>query len=302
MYLKLPLVATTALLVVMASRACDTQPSPETQKPYQGHVTIETRYGTLEQTDQTVKIEPKSSSAWHVIAASGHVPAAEQWLLKNGAKALAARNNEGLTPLHVAGSMEMAKWLLAQKSVQDDYEIWQPKQYTPLHHAAANNRCGVLEVFLNHAKFKRSDYLDMKDGLGKTPLHYTIGNESRRDCGVNIFGDNHACLSAAKLLVGFGADKDLADHEGKTCAQHAQVMGVDVAKLYGAALGKKDPFTATTATSSTGAACRQRTAYGANRHTTQTKRTWWTWRSIVPRCVTSWNIWQKARSLFSWRW
>lgn len=175
---------------------------------------------------------------WHHIAKSGHVPFATAFAEKSGSLALLTqRNEQGLSPLHCAGSWMMAKWLLQQQVVQQDGSLWQPGTYTPLHHAAASNRCGVLQVLIKHLKSNiqpapagapdlTPTVVDIPDGQGKTPLC----------CAVEYTPYTHGPrTAAAQVLVDHGANTQTAEpyaqkweqQKSKTLrAAHARLLHV----------------------------------------------------------------------------
>ncbi|XP_066985586.1 ankyrin repeat domain-containing protein 27-like [Macrobrachium rosenbergii] len=117
-----------------------------------------------------------------------------------------ACNADGNTALHVAvmhGHLLLAKILLAQ-GADPDLQT-RSKHLTPLHLAAQSSNLPMMEALLaSRAK------VDVKDVCGNTPLHY---------CGLRGFAQG------ARLLIEWGATKDILNLSNNTPAQEAEEKG-----------------------------------------------------------------------------
>lgn len=253
-----------------------------------------------------------TTTLWHYIAASGWVAGAKALVgtVPQSRSFLATRDTFDLTPLHLAGSWDMAEWLLQQPEVKANNEIWLDEQYTPLHHAASQNRCGVMQALFNYMGTKGilpAALSNQQDRQGNTPLHYALQNH--RPHGL------YAQAAAAQLLVKRKANISTKNNEGMAPTDLAAQWGSAKQQTgdYGRLSRILEPYKFTVVRRDPTPPLLpdvvenqdDRTQASITTTTTATapvkNHSMWQWFH-VPRCVTGWNIWQKARSLFSWCW
>jgi ankyrin repeat protein len=94
------------------------------------------------------------------------------------------------------------------------------KDQFPLHHAAANNDCGILQSLLEHNP-KALQLLTMQDGLGRTPLHWAAanGHNSMVSHIVVTFQGYHDDDASTTTLL------NQSDYSGRTAAELADANG-----------------------------------------------------------------------------
>jgi ankyrin repeat protein len=131
-------------------------------------------------------------------------------LLRLGAD-VNAPDKWGETPVFKAGSAEIARLLIAKGA---DLRIKGSRQNTPLHEAAARLQADVVEVLLD----KGLD-ANAKDENGVTALHLAShGRHWEREFGSGRrgWGTEVPSLSLLETLVAHGADVNLKDARGET--------------------------------------------------------------------------------------
>ncbi|KAK7074366.1 hypothetical protein SK128_009451 [Halocaridina rubra] len=144
----------------------------------------------------------------HLAARSGHGEVVVALLEANSNKC--AKNKWGYTPLHVAalyGKDSVIQELLRFRNQENKQDSIYNGHRTPLH-LAAHGGFGIIVQMLIDA----DAYVDARDMDGNTPLHLASQQ-----------GESH--LPVIKLLFTAGANIDLANHTGVTCAHFAALNG-----------------------------------------------------------------------------
>jgi ankyrin repeat protein len=132
-------------------------------------------------------------------------------------------DDAGMTPLHMARRLDVAKLLLlhgANPNVKTKYD-----GRTPLHYAAAEGRLAIIALLLRH-----DAYIDARDNYGKTPLYLAVENVHvdvvsyllRRGANPNVRDERgletplhiasyYGDITVARLLIKYGADVNARD-------------------------------------------------------------------------------------------
>lgn len=154
-------------------------------------------------------VNAKGMHTTPLIAAAGRIELLRLLLDNKADPNLAADSGQTvLDQATRAGNLEAAKLLLdagARVGVSEDGKD------SPLHGAAANGNAEMIELLL----MKGADASARGQG-GRTPLHALV-NGARSNVGARV--------SAAKLLLAFGAKTDAIDSRGQTPLQIAQQLG-----------------------------------------------------------------------------
>ena len=143
----------------------------------------------------------------HVAVENDRVDVAELLIL-NGANVNAVTLPNVDTPLHLAKSIELAKFLIESGALLTSQNAW---FQTPLHCACKSGNAALVKCLVSSC-----GELDAKDQQGRTPLHYcSAGNR-------NVI---------AKFLIESGCNISELDAEGISALALAELMGFqDVAK------------------------------------------------------------------------
>jgi len=132
-------------------------------------------------------------------------------------------DNIGMTPLHLASRLDVAKLLLdrgADPNIKTKYD-----GRTPLHYAAAEGRLAVAVLLLRHGA-----YIDAKDHYGKTPLYLAVEN---------------AHADVVCYLLRKGANPNVRDERGLETPLHVAAYYGEIAIMkclikYGADVNARD--------------------------------------------------------------
>ena len=120
---------------------------------------------------------PSGPSPLHTASADGHTTQLRQ-LLRNPSIDVNARDEYGCTPLHLALSSDIAKYLLRDKRVDHGAEDYAGR--SALHYAVLKRRLDVVKALLSNNADK-----EWKDDLGRTALFYA------QDCAAATFMLHH---------------------------------------------------------------------------------------------------------------
>ncbi|MBN1413168.1 MAG: ankyrin repeat domain-containing protein [Spirochaetales bacterium] len=171
-----------------------------------------------------------------LIASSNSTEAAD-FLIDKGAL-INVYNENGFTPFHVAtamGSLSMVELLLARGA---DREMKAIKGFTPFILAIRRGRLEIVQYLLSvgvdtetgfplhtavrEGKVEITEFLlkeefnpNQKDGSGNTPLFYAIIRNKVADVSAEM----------TKLLLAFGADRELRNMDGKTALEVVRERG-----------------------------------------------------------------------------
>jgi ankyrin repeat protein len=124
-------------------------------------------------------------------------------LVERGAN-VNARCIYGLTPLHHAGSLEIAVFLVEHGA---DVNARDKNGRTPLHSVALFN---MEDIEIARFLISRGAEVDARDASGRTPLHYAA---------------EHGYTGLIKLLAEKGADINIQDKDGRTPLHLAATSG-----------------------------------------------------------------------------
>lgn len=101
-------------------------------------------------------------------------------------------DNNGTSLFHWAvkfSSFNCIKYLLNSGNVKEKIFAKDNNGVTPLHLAAENKRGKVLKILIDAAKQYTDDFSDVRDAYNRSPLHYAASSGSLESCAVLLEDD-----------------------------------------------------------------------------------------------------------------